>query len=256
MTHRLLIAHRGASFDAPENTLAAFRLAWEQNANAIEIDVHLSRDGRVAVIHDGDTKRIAGREAAVADQSWSELRKLDVGDWKGPEWTGERIPSFEEVLDALPDGKSVLVEIKSGPETVPALKKVLSARVGLTDRVWLQSFRPGVALAAREAFPDHAVFQLSDYKARPDRPGFFGQPQTIEFLIDLARENQLTGLALRRTPPLDSQTALALKSAGLRLFYWTVDDPDEACALMETGADGLITNRPGLLRQTLHSCSS
>ena len=83
-----IIAHRGASHEAPENTLAAVRLAWEQDADAVEVDVQLSKDGRPVVIHDEDAKRTAGVAGKVSDQTLDRLRRLDVGRWKGEDWIG------------------------------------------------------------------------------------------------------------------------------------------------------------------------
>src|SRR5687767_10257607 len=84
------IAHRGASHDAPENTLAAVRLAWAQHADAVEVDVHLTRDGRLAVIHDPDTQRTAGVARVVAQSTLAELQLLDVGRWKASRFAGEK----------------------------------------------------------------------------------------------------------------------------------------------------------------------
>src|SRR4051794_3938882 len=97
-----VIAHRGASHDAPENTLAAIKLAWQQEADAAEFDLHLSRDGKLVVIHDADTRRVAGVDKRVAEQTLAELRRLDVGAWKGPRFAGERIATLEEVLATVP----------------------------------------------------------------------------------------------------------------------------------------------------------
>ena len=100
-----IVAHRGASHDAPENTLPALRLAWEQGADASEFDVYLTKDGRVAVIHDKDTKRVAAVDKRVADQTLAELKALDVGRWKAPRFAGTTVPTLEEMLADVPDGK-------------------------------------------------------------------------------------------------------------------------------------------------------
>ena len=88
-----IIAHRGASHDAPENTMAAIKLAWKQQADAVEIDVQFSRDGHLVVIHDPNTRKTAGVRKNVSDQTLAELKTLDVGRWKNSVWTGETIPS-------------------------------------------------------------------------------------------------------------------------------------------------------------------
>ena len=100
-----IVAHRGASYDAPENTVAAIKLAWEQKADAAEFDVFLSKDGKIVVMHDKDTKRIAGVDRKVVDQTLAELRKLDVGRWKDAKFAGEKMPTLDEMLATVPEGK-------------------------------------------------------------------------------------------------------------------------------------------------------
>src|SRR5258706_1541868 len=121
-----IIGHRGASLDAPENPLAEVRLAWQQQADAVEVDVHLSRDGKIVVIHDPNTRKLAGVNRKVARQTLAELRALDVGRRRGAAWIGERIPTLEEVLAAVPRSKRLFIEIKCGPEIAPELSRVLS----------------------------------------------------------------------------------------------------------------------------------
>src|SRR5580700_5266452 len=120
-----IIGHRGASEDAPENTLASFRLAWTQNADAAETDVYLSKDGEIVVIHDANTRRVGGRDGKVVDQTLAELKQLDIGRWKGEQWAGERIPTLAELLAIIPEGKRLFIEIKCGPEIVPQLVEVI-----------------------------------------------------------------------------------------------------------------------------------
>src|SRR3954471_9306583 len=122
-----IIAHRGASYDAPENTLAAFRLAFEQKADAIELDVHLSRDGRIVVVHDFTTFRIGVVDKAIREQALGELKLLDVGRWKDLRWMGERMPTLREALQTVPPGKRVYIEIKSTPDVLPELERVIGA---------------------------------------------------------------------------------------------------------------------------------
>ena len=116
-----LVAHRGTSHEAPENTVAAFRLAWEQGADAIEGDFYLSKDQQIVCIHDETTKRTSGEDRVVSECTLDELRRLDVGKWKHPRFEGERISTLAEVLRTVPDGKQIFIEIKCGPEIVPFL---------------------------------------------------------------------------------------------------------------------------------------
>ena len=124
-----IIAHRGESADAPENTLAAFRLAWERDVTSIELDVHLSADDRLVVIHDADTERTCGVKRVIKTSRYADLRELDAGRWKGEQFAGEPLVTLEDVLALLPKGKRCIIEVKVGPEAVPAL--VRGARVPL-----------------------------------------------------------------------------------------------------------------------------
>ncbi|NIL97886.1 MAG: hypothetical protein GTO53_09115, partial [Planctomycetales bacterium] len=121
----LIVAHRGASGDAPENTIEAFQLAWQQGADAIEGDFHLSQDGQVVCIHDKDTQRTAGQALIVAESSLEDLRKLDVGSFFGPRYSGARIPTLAEVLATVPQGKKIYLDIKCGAAIVPPMLEQL-----------------------------------------------------------------------------------------------------------------------------------
>ena len=124
---QLIIAHRGASHDAPENTLSAFKLAIEQGADGFEADFYLTSDGKIVCFHDKDTERIAGKKLLVTQTPLDELQALDVGSWKGPQWKGERMPTMEDVLAAVPAGKKIFIELKSSAEIVGPMAKVIEA---------------------------------------------------------------------------------------------------------------------------------
>ncbi|MEX0742204.1 MAG: glycerophosphodiester phosphodiesterase family protein, partial [Phycisphaeraceae bacterium] len=102
----------GASHDAPENTLPAFELAWEQGADAIEGDFHLTSDGKIVCIHDFDTQRVSGSERIVKSSTLEELRALDAGAWLDPKWKDIRMPTFAEVAATVPAGKMFYIEVK------------------------------------------------------------------------------------------------------------------------------------------------
>src|SRR5262245_12288077 len=108
----VIVAHRGASADAPENTVAAFKLGFEQGADYAETDLRLSKDGQIVLIHDDNTKRTAGLDKKVREQTLEELRRLDAGSFKGEKWKGEPIPTLEEGLATVPKGKGIFLELK------------------------------------------------------------------------------------------------------------------------------------------------
>src|SRR3954468_15147448 len=104
-TAQLIIGHRGASHDAPENTIASYKLAIEQGADGFEGDYWLNKDGRILDLHDADTKRVAGKNLSIIKAAFNDLRGLDIGSWKDSKWKDERIPTLEEALEAVPVGK-------------------------------------------------------------------------------------------------------------------------------------------------------
>ena len=158
-----IIAHRGASYDAPENTLESVRLGWEQKADAVEVDVFLSKDGEVVLHHDATTKKIAGVDRKVADQTFAELRQLDVGVWKGPRWKGVRIPKLDTVLATIPDGKRMFVEVKCGPEIIPALGRSFRKSGKSPNQLVVISFNYEVVKQAKAKFPQIKCFYLSSF---------------------------------------------------------------------------------------------
>ena len=159
-----LIGHRGASHDAPENTLAAFRLAWEQGADGIEGDFRLTRDGEIVCLHDPTTRRTAGVRLSVADATLAQLRELDVGSWKGEQWAGEPIPTLREVIGTVPPGKRLFIELKSGPEILLPLAAIL-AESGLPhEQTVILSFSDEVVAEARQLLPHVKALWATDYK--------------------------------------------------------------------------------------------
>ena len=120
-----IIAHRGASYLAPENTMSSVMLAWEKGAD-VEVDVHLSKDNRIIVIHDASTKRTGKTDLIVKDTPSHELRELDVGSFKSEEYAGEQIPFLADVIETIPPGRKLYVEIKCGKEILPILEMLIN----------------------------------------------------------------------------------------------------------------------------------
>ena len=243
-----IIAHRGASHDAPENTLESFQLAWRQQADAVELDIMLSKDGRIVVIHDKDTKRLAGIDRLVAEQSFDELRKLDVGRWKDPRWEGTRIPLFSDVLASIPQGKRLFIEIKSGSEILPELKRELAAARRPPVQTALIGFSAKTMADAKLAFPNLETYWIVDIKPNPKTDK---KSPPAEELIRGAKEAGVDGLDLSAHETIDREYATKIRAAGLKLAVWTVNDPQLARQMIAAGVQGLTTDRPGWMREQL-----
>lgn len=244
-----LIAHRGAATDAPENTLAAFELAWQQGADGIEGDFQLTRDGEIVCIHDAFTMRTARRPRKVTKATLAELRQLDVGSWKGEQWRGIRIPTLGEVLATVPDGKKMFIEIKSGPEIVPPLKAVLAAS-GLQDgQAIVISFDARVIVETKRLLPQLKALWITDFKT-DKKTGV--RPSAREILETLERIGA-DGVDCRSHWVVDRQFMQTLRSAQKEVHIWTVDDVFVAKRYLQLGADSLTSNCAGWLKQQLRS---
>ena len=244
----LIIGHRGASRDAPENTLESFRLAWKQGADGIEADFRLTADGRIACMHDATTGRTTGVGLKVAGTSLNDLRRLDAGDWKGAAWSGALIPTLDEVLAAIPHGTWFFIEIKSGAEIIPHLERVLRASGLSPERIRLLSFSSDLIAELKQRLPDWHTCWLCDYRHTllnniwlPSR----------KHVLDTLNRSGAAGLASANRPFLDRDLVEEIKGHGKEIHVWTVDRLPAAQRLRALGVDSIMTNRPGWLRRRL-----
>ena len=240
-----IIAHRGASFDAPENTLAAVELAWQQAADAVEIDCRLTEDGQIIVIHDRNTRRTSGESLRVDKQPFKKLRHLDVGLWKGPQFAGEPLPLLSEVIGSVPVGRRLFIEVKCGPEIIPPLTELLCSG-GPLDRFVVISYDRQVVGQIKEQLPAVSALLIGRCGIRASATG-----STIAKLIEIARDCKLDGLDLDAACRIDAEVLDAIQKAGLACYCWCVDEPSRAAQLIALGVKGITTNRPGLLREQL-----
>ncbi len=245
-----LIAHRGASRNAPENTLAAFRLAWEEGADGIEGDFRLTRDGEIVCLHDATTARTGRVGLNVATATLAELRGLDVGVWKGEQWRGERIPTLREVIATVPPGKRLFIELKSGPEILLPLAAILAESGLPPEQTVILSFSDEVVAQARKLLPEVKALWITDYK----RDWVCGRwaPAVGEVIQTLERTGA-SGLASQARRFIDAAFVRALHDARMEFHVWTVDNPRTAARFMALGADSVTTNRPGWLRIKLQT---
>ncbi|HEU5117468.1 MAG TPA: glycerophosphodiester phosphodiesterase [Isosphaeraceae bacterium] len=243
-----IIAHRGESADAPENTLSAFRLAWEREVPAIELDVHLTRDDALIVSHDGDTKRTTGESKSIKDSTLAELQSLDAGLWKGERWKGEPMPTLEQALATIPKGARCFIEVKVGDEAIPALVKAIQKSGKSPDQLTVISFHADAVAEAKRRLPDIPAYYLASFKR--DKETGAWQP-SLDALIDKAHDLHADGLDLSHNGPIDAEFVQKVHAAGLKLYVWTVDDADKARKLAEMGVDGITTNHGGQMKEWL-----
>ena len=247
-----IIAHRGESADAPENTLAAFHLAWERRLPGIELDTYQTRDGQMVVCHDANTLRTTGISRSVRESTLAELQALDAGSWKGPQWAGETIPTLAAALATVPPAKRCFLEIKSGPESVPAVAAAVKESGLAPSQIAIITFYPNTLAEAKRLLPENKAYFLSGFKKAPETG-----PWTPDAagLIEIARSLGADGLDLNYVGPIDAEFVRAVHSAGLELYVWTIDEMEPARRMVEAGVDGITSNRADWLRTALRGAS-
>lgn len=227
-------AHRGASAEAPENTLVAFDLALRQGAQGVELDVHLSRDGVPMVIHDETLDRTSNGRGRVSGQTSRALQTLDAGGWFSPAYSGERIPTLEQVLQLVGAQARINIEIKSSAAGAAVL--TLLQRYP-ASRVLVSSFDHRLLARLRGLAPELALGFLVD---------------SPWWRSGLGRALASGGESLHPRQELVSRPMLqACHRAGLKVYPWTVDASQRGAELVRLGCDGLFTNCPGALMAAL-----
>lgn len=236
-----IVGHRGASYIAPENTVASAKLGWELNADGVEIDIYMTSDKKVVVSHDKSTKRTSGVDYQIPETKASVLRKLDVGSWKDPKYAGEKLPLVKEIFKIIPKNKSqfLVVEIKTGPEIFPALQKEIKKSKRL-DQMAFIAFNWETIKKAKELYPNNKCYWLtSSEKDLADK---------MEECAAIGLDGVDVHYKLVNKEMMQKANAL-----GLDVWVWTVDSVEEAKRVAGLGVSSITTNRPGWLREQLQN---
>jgi len=235
----LYVGHRGASFLAPENTLASIKLAWELGADAAECDVMLTSDHEVVLFHDKNTKKLTGKTHIVSETSWEVLSKLEIQlrESNLKEYQGETIPRLAQVLETIPEDRMLVIEMKTGPEILPYLQEVL-AEYWKSGKISMIAFDFETIRKAKIRFPDVPCYYLSSFSA------------DVNKRFDAIIESKLDGVDLRH-PVIDQALMDRCAKAGLDVWCWTVNDPAIALKMKVLGVTAVTTDRPGWLKEKL-----
>lgn len=248
MHQRRLYAHRGAAAERPENTLVSFERAVEIGVDALEMDVHLTRDDQLIVAHDDTGMRMAATPVAWSSIDLVDAQRLDVGwgfvaaDGTRPfAGKGIRVPLFADVLDAFPCVR-INVDIKKDERAIGAMLGLLEAKRAV-DRVTIASFKTRIAIdVRRRGYAGETALSQGEVVA------LLGMPAPL--WRALPRTGNAAQVPVAQGPVrFDRPTFIAKCHAlGLRVDFWTVDDRDEAERLLALGADGIMTNDPALMK--------
>lgn len=235
-----IYGHRGAAADAPPNTLPAFELAVKQSADGTELDVHITKDGAVVVIHDFTVDATTDGTGTVSDMTLVELKALDAGSWFAPPFVGVRIPTLDEVFEAVGQQLHINVEIKSMSIEGDGVEQAVAGIVqqhGMADRVIVSSFNPLVLKRFREIMPQVRLGYLFSDEV-PE--------EVIRMAKDLTYEAEHPHYSL-----VDADLVKAAHAVARAVNVWTVNDADEARRLRDLGVDAIITDQPKAIRDAL-----
>lgn len=238
-----VIGHRGASSEAPENTLAANRLAFQQKADGIEVDVRLTKDQKLVCMHDKTALRTASKELLIKESTLTELKSLDVGLWKDVKWKGETIPTLEEVLEEIPRNKNIFVEIKTGTESIdPLMEEIQKSKID-SNCITVISFNQEVVKEVKQSMESLNVNLLIAFSG----PEEVKNEEVLRKLIEL----KLDGVGAENHTRLSRTFVNPILEANKKVHVWTVDDIEQAKNYQQLGLSSITTNVPQLIRSAL-----
>ena len=230
-----VIAHRGFSKVAPENTLSAFKAAIDAEADVLELDVHRTKDGQVIVMHDNDVNRTTNGEGEIGDMTLGQLKQLDAGGWFSPAFQGERVPTLDEVLSLAKGRANVMIEIKDKTPDLPRLVHQSIERFQMRQEVFVSSFYQAPIGAMRSLVPNLAIGALITPLQNPSK-----RAQHVK-----------ASMAQAHHKSIDAQDVKTAHAAGLRVHVWTVNAPADMARLAMVGVDGIITDDVATCQQVL-----
>ena len=240
-----VIAHRGASAAAPENTLAAFRLAWAQGVDGVECDIRLSADQQIICLHDADTARVGDQQLVAADAAYAELAQVCLPGGDAAE--AARIPLLQTVLEQKPANSQLLIEVKTDATLVPRLVRLLR-RVGSNlSTLIVIAFDAQVVAAVKQQCPELRAYCLL-YRQHPYlRVEHFDLKRLDAYLSTCGAD----GLGCEFGTALNAPRVQALHALGYAVNVWTVDCPQDAVKLAHMGVDSVTSNQAQLCYQAL-----
>lgn len=243
-----IIAHRGESFTAPENSLSAINMAWKNGARAVEIDIHLTADNEIVVIHDRHTGRVGDRKLIVKKTNFQKLSKVDIGRKKAKSYTGERIPSLNDVVETLPWGAKLVIEIKCGKKIIAPLIQLLQNSKLKNHQIEIISFHLDVLAVMSKEAPQYKYLWLLDLDYYLPHWMLYIRPKKI---IKKLKENGLDGVNVWAGKIIDKSFVKAFQDEGFHFYVWTVNELDEAERVLSYGIDAITTDRAEWIRKQL-----
>ncbi len=242
----LIVAHRGESFEAPENTLAAIELAWKNGINAVEIDVQYTSDMEIVVIHDTDTARLSDINRIIKETKLQELKEIDVGSFKDIKWENERIPTLREVLQTIPVNGKLIIEIKSDDSIINKLVTEIKNSHLETRQIEFIAFNINVISKLKTLLPEYKMLWLLE----PNYIWPFGFIYNMR-TIKKVQSNRLDGVDVCASNKLTEKFVQLFKKQNLLVYVWTVNEPLKAEKLISFGVDAITTDRATWIKDNI-----
>ncbi len=233
----LFVGHRGASYLAPENTLASITLAWELGARAAECDIMLTADNQVVLFHDKKGRRLTGHNFEIKNVHFEDIRAYPIvlRETNDSQYAGETIPLLKDVLKTIPENGTLVIEIKTGPEILPFMKDVIDTH-WKSGGIAFIAFDFETILAAKNMYPEVPCYYLSAFKA------------DLNSKYKQIAASELDGVNLRYSI-IDKKLVAKYRKINKDIWCWTVNDPEDARRMMALGVSAITTDRPAWLAE-------
>ncbi len=244
----LIVAHRGASKRAPENTIEAFKLAYRKKADAVEIDVRLTKDNVIVCHHDRNTKRMTGKDFNIDEVNFNQIEDLIVGQGFKRFFSDAKIPKLEKLLKKVSKRRSLFIEIKTGLEILPHLKTLLETSHVKHKNLTVISFDEDVLKEFKILFPEIKTLLLINLKGSK-----YIENKIVNFdkiLFDL-KEINANGISCKGNSSVTADLVKKMHDNGFELHVWTVDAKDNAIRFKNLGVNSITTNYPKRIRKAI-----
>ena len=244
-----IIAHRGASFDAPENTLASINLAWTQNIHYVEVDVKLTKDNILVVFHDETTIRFNQIDKLVSEYNFEDLSDIDVGIFKGEQWKNESIPTLDQVLKTIPANGTLIIELKDGVEMENSLVKLKKKNTTIWKQLEFISFNYKTICMAKKIFPSNKCLWLLnlDYNSETKK----NNPSNKD-IVHKIKQHNLDGIDVFAGEAANEVFFNAMHQEKFEIYLWTINTIEHAKQYLPFSPHGLTTDKPKWMKEQLN----
>lgn len=233
------VAHRGASYLAPENTIASIQLAWDLNSDGAECDIMLSRDNKIVVFHDQTGQRLLNNDLKISEVPYAAIKNIPVKlrETNLKKYEGSTVPQLKDLLKTVPEGRLLVIEIKCGKEIIPFLEKTIK-KYWKSGNITFIAFDYETIIEIKKIFPDFPCYYLSS------------NVEDVNLRFDEIARSNLEGVNLNHKI-IDKTLVKRFHAVNKEVWCWTVNLPEDALRMQESGVKYITTDRPAWLKKEL-----